>query len=547
MTSEKSVNDSAAIDADPACQLAAAKSPRTTAAVLDLLANSPRELVLIAVAENPSTSEAARYSAFQSLVKRDIFTRRIASNCLTSAPLLDGLTGHSLDEVRIDVAENPSASGVALTLLASDKVRFVRSAVASNRSTPVQVLEILAKDSDVLVAGSVATNTATPLEVLQLLARSTDPRLRFGITINSATPKNILESLAKDDSRQVREQVKMMLKHLAFQAARTKAPPTKKPKMASTAAAPKLDEPRQLGKEKSKKLRMPSEKSVLTVKRTLKHQKQIARATELKNLIIEDIKRCFPDVLKPEMADSDERLLLRHIELSAESFDVTFHACSPVLVDRTASMLSGPFFTSKKHPIPEADSEMLYPIVQLDLRTASSLACELLGDGLLQLWYDVNTNKGVVRVVPRADVTTTGATEFRFVPARKFDGFLLPGDWDSDPIGDMVQVISKFNSIGIASQTDYGSGYLDGISERFEVPNELQAMVVEFERMTDVTSTSEVHLLGSFYPIQYSSADVGKRCLFATGGDWGSSGGAQVFYEVEKNGNVSFEFWDCLR
>jgi hypothetical protein len=56
------------------------------------------------------------------------------------------------------------------------------------------------------------------------------------------------------------------------------------------------------------------------------------------------------------------------------------------------------------------------------------------------------------------------------------------------------------------------------------------------------------HLFGSFYPIQYSTADVGNdwNCLVHFP-EWGSSGNAQVFYCLYENGNMSFTFQESLR
>lgn len=286
---------------------------------------------------------------------------------------------------------------------------------------------------------------------------------------------------------------------------------------------------------------------LVKVSRTKNIEQQIQSATALKQKIIEGIRKLFPDVLEPKNSDSDERCFLRQIELSAESFDVTFDMCSPKDADRIKSMLSGPFFTSNKYPIPEVSSEMLYPIVQVDLRVASSIIGEPLGDGLLQLWYDINAFKGVVRVIPRPEVEMPMSTEFSFTPPKKFDGFPLPSSWGSDPSGNQVRVMSKYKSTGISSQPEYATIYLNDVSENYELPDDLFALVNDFERTTNGKSSSSVHMFGTFYPIQYSAADVGMKCLFHIAGDWGSSGNAQVFYDIAKNGTVSFAFWDSLR
>lgn len=276
-------------------------------------------------------------------------------------------------------------------------------------------------------------------------------------------------------------------------------------------------------------------------------EKQISKVTALKQAIINETAKLFPAVLESKSNSSPERRFFRQIELCIESFDVAFEVYSPGETDRTKSMLSGPFFTSSKFPIPQTTLGMLYPIVQVDLRVASAIIGESLGDGLLQLWYDLNAFDGVVRVIPRSDVDMATCTGFDFEAPEKFDGFPLPFNWKSDPSGDQVRVMSSYKSTGIAGQPEYATLYLNDVSENHEIPDNLFGLVDDFERSTTLKSSSSLSMFGTFYPIQYSAADVGKKCLFNISGDWGSSGNAQVFYEISENGTVSFAFLNSLR
>jgi predicted DNA-binding WGR domain protein len=288
---------------------------------------------------------------------------------------------------------------------------------------------------------------------------------------------------------------------------------------------------------------------LLPVKTTPKVANQVAEAKVLQSVLIEGMKTQFPNVLKPKikLADSNKRYLLMQVELAAETFDVTFKAMPVSKVDRACNMLSGPFFTSNKHPIPSANGEMLYPIVQLDLRTASEISGERLGDGLLQLWYDINKFDGLIRVVPRDDVVVSEASDFAFKPAQKFDGFPLPFSWNSDPLGENVQVFKALEAKGLASQCRYFEDYLIEISRNEAVPDELWRNFESFGVISSIKTKSIFQLFGSFSLIQYSAADVGKKCLFNIEGDWGSSGNAQVFYAFDEKGAVSFSFWQSLR
>jgi len=283
------------------------------------------------------------------------------------------------------------------------------------------------------------------------------------------------------------------------------------------------------------------------VTRTKATERQIKKATALKQSIIAEVKSLVPDVLKRSMADSAARLLLVQMELAAESFDVVFKECRTESVDRTCSMLSGPFFTSGKYPIPKVRSTMLFPVVQLDLRVASSISDQPLGDGLLQIWYDTRACKGVVRVIPRSEVIKKKCTKFDFVPSPDFDGFPFPMDWGSDPSDSTIRIMSAYKSTGIACQSEYATLYLQDLDGEYGVPDELTSLVENFQELAEDRSSSIVHLFGTFEPIQYSAADVGKKCLFDIAGDWGSSGNAQVFYDIAKNGAVSFAFRDSLR
>ena len=308
-----------------------------------------------------------------------------------------------------------------------------------------------------------------------------------------------------------------------------------------------VDQEPKAAAEASKRPKKAQPEIAVKVARSEIVKKQIQMATALQKEILDDAQALFPDEFKADQGHSDIRCFAAQIQLSAESFDVTFQPCNPQTVDRTASMLSGPFFTSKKFPIPTVNKEMLYPIVQIDLQIASALISEPLGDGLLQLWYDINADEGIVRVIPRSELTVDKETGFEFVPAKNFDGFPLPVCWGSDPNEETVLVMSKYKSTGISTQAEYPEIYLNDADEEYEVPKSLFKLVKKFNHIAPDKSSSAVHMFGTFSPIQYSAADVACKCLFHIAGDWGSSGNAQVFYKIDKKGGVSFQFLDSLR
>lgn len=274
------------------------------------------------------------------------------------------------------------------------------------------------------------------------------------------------------------------------------------------------------------------------VARSQKVVNQVRDADRLRKIILKKSKGIFAHDF-----DSNASLFVTQLEMSAEAFDVKFKEQNPKIVDRSISMLSGPFFTSKEYPIPSTDDLMWYPVIQMDLRVASSLIQEALGNGLLQLWFDIRTNFGELRVIPRSIVTQANLTEFLFCREDEHEAVPLPWDWDSDPTGDGVRVMSSFKSTGIASQPEYLSIYLEDLASEFDVSNEFSKKVNEFERITERESGSVLTLFGTFYPIQYSAGDVGEKCLLNFN-EW-FGGNAQVFYKFE-NGQPEFRFdWSC--
>lgn len=81
-----------------------------------------------------------------------------------------------------------------------------------------------------------------------------------------------------------------------------------------------------------------------------------------------------------------------------------------------------------------------------------------------------------------------------------------------------------------------------------EVPEEVLTPILEdverFQELTEVESN--LNLIGSFYPIQYSAVDVDGFCLinFPV---WGSSGNAQIIFKLYDGGDMSFSFEESLR
>jgi hypothetical protein len=280
----------------------------------------------------------------------------------------------------------------------------------------------------------------------------------------------------------------------------------------------------------------------MKISRTPEITRQVQEADVLKTEIIRRIKAELPEVLLNERERTSATYLIKTLELSAESFDLVLERQLPSEMDRTASMLSGPFFTSTEFPAPTSESALLYPIVQIDLRAISALMALPLGDGLLQLWYRGDEFEGEVIVVPRSAVVAEAVTVF---PVELPDGPLasLPLHWSSDPLGDGVLQIVGLRSTGVQCQDGHVEMYCRALHDKMSP--ELLHLLTRFRETA--TFVDSIHMFGTFYPIHYSSDDVCMRCLFNIP-DWGPSGcNAQVFYNVEPDGSVDFSFMDTVR
>ncbi len=276
--------------------------------------------------------------------------------------------------------------------------------------------------------------------------------------------------------------------------------------------------------------------------------KQIDHAAALQMTIIGKMKNEFPDSRLTK--DTDEYSLLRTVELAAESLDITTIDVNPEEIDRTSTMLAGPFFTSIDFPIPTSSrTKKMTPVVQIDLRDMSELIEQPLGDGLLQLWYDRTKFEGHIRVIPRSKVNAKHVTKFDLVIGKRFDTFPLPFAWETYLKGGDVKQVTGVISHGLRCQTSHLEMFKDKLSE--SMSQELLQEINNFERLTEGERQSDGEMVGkfcgTFRPIQYSAADADKKCLLNIWNDWGSSGGAQIFYDIASDGAVKFTFWDCLR
>jgi len=286
-----------------------------------------------------------------------------------------------------------------------------------------------------------------------------------------------------------------------------------------------------------------TDEATLPVSRGDEVLQQLDAMSVLKRELLERLASCFP--LASDAEDSDAHGLINTIELSAESFDLEFDWVPLATVDRRTSMISGPFFTSDEYPIPATGSGMMCPVVQLDLRSASAASGDDLGDGLLQFWYDTSDSypsEGHIRVIPRDAIEGQAPTAFDWTAPSDLDESSLPVELWFQRDQETVKIIRGLVSTGLRSQHSSIDVHWGELDDQFtdEIRERLQA----FREGTEYTNS--MHLLGTFYPIQYSASDVGMKCLFHFP-RWGSDGNAQLFYEVCGPDSFVFSFRESVR
>ena len=196
-------------------------------------------------------------------------------------------------------------------------------------------------------------------------------------------------------------------------------------------------------------------------------------------------------------------------------------------------------WTSESYPWPNKAA----PGIQVDLRRMSQLSGENLGDGLLQVWFDDETedlsDPTVIRVIPR-DIVESESPDDRFVdfiPSKYVTVSSNGCYWGSDNGRNAFGwMITDYEMIGI--QTDTGTiveelegtsgGMIDPMYELhvndtsfFGVPDPIQQMWIDF-----------------YEKGQRNLLSLSSKKYFCVGID--DTG--QLMYKKEEDGKISFSF-----
>ena len=256
--------------------------------------------------------------------------------------------------------------------------------------------------------------------------------------------------------------------------------------------------------------------------------------------------------------DDELNYYFENIEAMLNCFAWSYPINSTIIttpdVDRMAPMLIGPLFTSEIHPWPMKDDRFLEPLIQFDLEWVGKLANKNLGNGILQLWLDSlsELDDHEIRIIPKQDFLPELISPIPEIINLNYfeDNSLFAGEmfgWlDQENEGASVVITET----GTPTLT-WHRGLRDALHEiAYNMDGEDAARIAEFLEFLPTKSPSPTpHFFGICAPVQYDAADM-PSCLLALDSQgpyiWGDCGNAQIFYESQADGSVTFHFaWSC--
>lgn len=206
-------------------------------------------------------------------------------------------------------------------------------------------------------------------------------------------------------------------------------------------------------------------------------------------------------------------------------------------IDRTRPLLSGPLFTSERHPWPNEDGVWLEPIAQIDLAEVGRLGGCDRGTGLLQAW--MHGFEGWLRIIPVADVRRGLLTP---IP-----GNVLAGDVQDDfnyRIGedaDPQWAEYSFAITGTKAPVLYPPWSFEATIHNalaYSLPGYVKgALRALLDALPENWSESAGHYFGNFDEVQFSTRDMPPTLLeLGEMFSWGDGGSGQLFYELTEQG-----------
>jgi hypothetical protein len=281
----------------------------------------------------------------------------------------------------------------------------------------------------------------------------------------------------------------------------------------------------------------------MKITRPTKIKQQVELANNIKAELLRLVQLRLKAAQKSDEPTEELQDLKDELEAVSEVFSISKKHLPYAEADRCGSMLSGPFFVSKKFPAPVAKSGALYPIVQFDLAMLSKALQADAGCGLLQLWYDIKGNKELIRVIPADAVVPQDLIDLQVKPLDPDDSFPLPGWLERNPVQNGVEAVQGLVSCGVETHGNLADVYC----EVFEGKNDwLRTLLTAFDQITLTPTCGVFSAGGTLQVIDYNHTDVKMRQLLKLS-DWGSSGNAEIFFRPRKGKATEYAFWSSVR
>ena len=190
-----------------------------------------------------------------------------------------------------------------------------------------------------------------------------------------------------------------------------------------------------------------------------------------------------------------------------ESFVFERKVLAASKIDRCASMLCGPFFTSSKYPQPSKNDQLHIPVAQLDTGWINECCDSKLAEGLLQVWYGPD-GSSVVRMIPAQDISQEVLTPFSTNDAMISEcAVWIPENWGGLHTESISQLTGLL-SIGVTSP-----GLTNFCNCDYEDHEDLMTLLEDIEdarygvEMNKKNIVEGVKLFGGFSPYQTSVTD----------------------------------------
>jgi hypothetical protein len=236
------------------------------------------------------------------------------------------------------------------------------------------------------------------------------------------------------------------------------------------------------------------------------------------------------------------------------SFPLKLRKVKVCKADRSKPMLSGPLFTSERHPWPKLKDRYREPVAQIDMKVAGGLVGTDLGEGLLQLWVGPDYDDHLIRVIPAEDLASEALSAVPdCVTVEYFEKApFSAGSWRAWPDAEGKGHVHAI--VGVKLKVLSWPSWLKEADDDFDFDEkygqEFHEVLREFLDLLPYRAPDEGHhLFGNFYDIQYTIEESAPTLLGLESSDpfgWGDAGNAQVSFHRTRGGKIRFGFnWSC--